>query len=237
MSDASTIRSRLADVRARIARAASRAGRDPASIRLVAVSKTFPAAAVRAAVEAGHTEFGENKVQEALQKMDQTADLPIRWHLIGHLQSNKARKAGARFDVVQSVDGEALIRPLDDAAGTAGRRLEALVQVDLAGEVTKFGAPEVELPGIFAAAAAASAVRIVGLMAIPPVVDDPEAARPYFRALRDVRDRLRARGIAPAMLTELSMGMSHDFEVAIEEGATIVRVGSAIFGARSATLP
>lgn len=232
MSDASTIRSRLVEVRARIARAARRAGRDPASIRLVAVSKTFPADAVRAAVDAGHTEFGENKVQEAVQKMDQTAGLPIRWHLVGHLQSNKAKKAGARFDVVQSVDGEALIPLLDDAAATAGHRLEVLVQVDLAREVTKFGAPEDELPGIFAAGAAARAVRIVGLMAIPPAVGDAEAARPYFRALRAVRDRLVARGIGQAMLTELSMGMSHDFEIAIEEGATIVRIGTAIFGAR-----
>ncbi|MBZ5556104.1 MAG: YggS family pyridoxal phosphate-dependent enzyme [Acidobacteriia bacterium] len=232
MSDASTIRSRLADVRARVARAASRADRDPASVRLVAISKTFPADAVRAAADAGQTEFGENKVQEALQKMDRTAGLPIRWHLVGHLQSNKAKKAGARFDVVQSVDGEALVPLLDDAAVTAGRRLEVLVQVDLAGEITKFGAREEELPGIFAAGAQARAVAIVGLMAIPPAVEDPEAARPYFRALRAVRDRLLARGVSPSMLTELSMGMSHDFEIAIEEGATIVRVGTAIFGAR-----
>ena len=232
MSDASTIRSRLADVRARVARAASRADRDPASVRLVAISKTFPADAVRAAADAGQTELGENKVQEALQKMDRTAGLPIRWHLVGHLQSNKAKKAGARFDVVQSVDGEALVPLLDDAAVTAGRRLEVLVQVDLAGEITKFGAREEELPGIFAAGAQARAVAIVGLMAIPPAVEDPEAARPYFRALRAVRDRLLARGVSPSMLTELSMGMSHDFEIAIEEGATIVRVGTAIFGAR-----
>ncbi|MBI3490218.1 MAG: YggS family pyridoxal phosphate-dependent enzyme [Acidobacteria bacterium] len=232
MSDASAIRNRLAEVRARIARAASRAGRDPASVRLVAVSKTFPADVVRAAVDAGHTEFGENKVQEALRKMDQTVGLPIRWHLVGHLQSNKAKKAGARFDVVQSVDDAALVSPLDEAARNAERQLQVLVQVDLAGEVTKFGARADELPGIFAAAAQARAARIVGLMAIPPAVEDPESARPYFRALRDVRDRLLAQGIDPSMLTELSMGMSHDFEIAIEEGATIVRVGTAIFGAR-----
>lgn len=232
MSDFSTIRSRLASVRARIAQAASRADRDPASVRLVAISKTFPADAIRAAVDAGHTEFGENKVQEALQKMDQTAGLPIRWHLVGHLQSNKAKKAGARFDVVQSVDGAELVPLLDDAARNAGRQLQVLVQVDLAGEATKFGAREDELPGIFAVASAARAVTIVGLMAIPPAVEDAEAARPYFRALRGVRDRLLARGISPSMLTELSMGMSHDFEIAIEEGATIVRVGTAIFGHR-----
>lgn len=229
---ASPIRTRLAEVRARIVRAASRADRDPASVRLVAVSKTFPADAVREAADAGQIDFGENKVQDALQKMDQTAGLPIRWHLVGHLQSNKAKKAGARFDVVQSVDGAALIPILDAAAANAGRRLEVLVQVDLAGEVTKFGAPEDELPEIFAAAAAARAVAVVGLMAIPPAVEDAEAARPYFKALRAVRDRLLAQGVNPAMLTELSMGMSHDFEIAIEEGATIVRVGTAIFGAR-----
>lgn len=232
MSDFSTIRSRLASVHARIAQAASRADRNPASVRLVAISKTFPADAVRAAVDAGHTEFGENKVQEALQKMDQTAGLAIRWHLVGHLQSNKAKKAGARFDVVQSVDGADLVPLLDDAARNAGRQLQVLVQVDLAGEATKFGAREDELPGIFAVASAARAVTIVGLMAIPPAVEDAEAARPYFLALRGVRDRLLARGISPSMLTELSMGMSHDFEIAIEEGATIVRVGTAIFGAR-----
>jgi len=232
VSEFSTIPTRLAEVRARIARAASRADRDPASVRLVAISKTFPSDAVRAAADAGQTEFGENKVQDALQKMDQTAGLPIRWHLVGHLQSNKAKKAGARFDVVQSVDGAALIPLLDDAATNAGRRLEALVQVDLAGEVTKFGAREDELPGIFAAAAAARALTIVGLMAIPPAVEDADAARPYFRALRGVRDRLLAGGVSPSMLTELSMGMSHDFEIAIEEGATMVRVGTAIFGAR-----
>jgi pyridoxal phosphate enzyme (YggS family) len=227
-----TIRSRLAEVRARIARAASRAGRDPASIRLVAVSKTFPIDAVREAADAGQIDFGENRVQEALQKMDQTAGLPIRWHLIGHLQSNKAKKSGSRFDVVQSVDGADVMSLLNEGAASAGRQVQVLVQVDLAGEVTKFGAREDELPAIFAAAAIGNAARIAGLMTIPPAVADPDAARPYFRALRDVRDRLITAGVPASSLTELSMGMSHDFEVAIEEGATTVRVGSAIFGAR-----
>jgi hypothetical protein len=233
--DSDALRARLDDVRARIARAAGRAGRDPASIRLVAVSKTFTADHVRAAATAGQFDFGENKVQEALPKMDQTAGLPIRWHLIGHLQSNKVKKAGARFDVVQSVDDAALLRKLDEAADAAGRRLELLVQVDLAGEATKHGAREEDLLPIFEAASECRAVSIRGLMLIPPAVGDPEAARPFFRALKDVRERLLARGVERSLLSELSMGMSHDFEVAVEEGATLVRVGTAIFGSRNST--
>jgi hypothetical protein len=227
------LRERLADVRARIARAAGRAARDPASVRLVAVSKTFSADHVRAAAAAGQVDFGENKVQEALSKMDATAGLPIRWHLVGHLQSNKAKKAGGRFDVVHSVDGADLLLKLDQAAVEAGRTLEMLVQVDLAGEVTKHGAREAELDEVFAAARDAARARVVGLMLLPPAVENPEEARPYFRGLRDVRSRLLDRGVEPAMLRELSMGMSHDFEMAVEEGATIVRVGTAIFGSRT----
>lgn len=233
MIDVERLRTRLADVRARIARAAGRAGRDPASIRLVAISKTFSADYVRAAAGAGQVDFGENKVQEALQKMDETAGLPIRWHLVGHLQSNKARKAGARFDVVQSVDDAGLLRTLDEAAASAGRQMQVLVQVDLAGEATKHGAREEEILPIFEAAAACRAARIAGLMIIPPAVEDPEAARPYFRALKEVRERLLARGVDALRLNELSMGMSHDFEVAVEEGATLVRIGTAIFGSRT----
>jgi pyridoxal phosphate enzyme (YggS family) len=222
----------LADVRARIARAAGRAGRDPGSVRLIAVSKTFPADAVRAAADAGQIDFGENKVQDALLKMDQTADLEVRWHLIGHLQSNKAKKA-ARFDVVHSIDEAALVRKLDEAAAAAARRIDLLVQVDIAGEATKHGAREEELAAVFDALRSARACRCVGLMLLPPASDDPEAARPHFRALKAVRDRLLARGVDASMLHELSMGMSHDFEVAVEEGATLVRVGTAIFGGRS----
>jgi PLP dependent protein len=230
--DRPALHARLADVRARIARAADRAKRNPASIRLVAVSKTFSADYVRAAADAGQVDFGENKVQEALAKMDQTADLPLRWHLVGHLQSNKVKKAGTRFDVVHSVDDAALISRLDEAAAAEGRRLEALVQVDLAGEATKHGAREDELLPTFAAAAAARAVRVTGLMLLPPFVDDPEQARPFFRRLCAVREQLRNQGVDPGQLNELSMGMTHDFEVAVEEGATIVRIGTAIFGSR-----
>jgi pyridoxal phosphate enzyme (YggS family) len=230
--DPSTLRTRLDEVRARITRAAGRAGRDPASVRLVAVSKTFPAEFVRAAAGLGQTDFGENKVQEALPKMDETGDLPIRWHLVGHLQSNKAKRAG-RFDMIHSVDSAALVARLDEAARAAQKTIELLVQVDLAGEATKHGAQEDEVAGVFEAARPLGAVRLVGLMLLPPAVDDPEAARPFFRRLRDVRDGLLARGVAASALNELSMGMSHDFEVAVEEGATLVRVGTAIFGGRS----
>jgi pyridoxal phosphate enzyme (YggS family) len=234
--DSSALQARLADVRARIERAAGRAGRDPASIRLIAVSKTFPADAVRAAAVAGQIDFGENKIQEALPKIEEIRDLAIRWHLVGHLQSNKAKKVGP-FDAIHSIDSADLLAKVDAAAAAAGRRIDLLVQVDLAGEATKHGAREDGLAAIFDAARAARATEVVGLMLLPPAADDPNAARPYFRALREVRDRLLARGVDPSRLRELSMGMSHDFEVAVEEGSTMVRVGTAIFGGRSYVRP
>jgi pyridoxal phosphate enzyme (YggS family) len=233
MSEPAAIRAGLAGVRDRISRAAARSGRDPATVRLIAVSKTFDADAVRAAADAGQIDFGENKVQEALQKMDRCSDLPIRWHLVGHLQSNKAKKAGARFDVVHSVDGADLVLKLDDAARLAGRSVELLAQVDLAGEATKHGAAEKDLASIFAAARTCQAGRLIGLMLLPPAAGNPDEARPYFRQLQQVRARLLAGGVDPSMLGELSMGMSQDFEVAVEEGATLVRVGTAIFGGRT----
>jgi len=231
--DSEAIRARLADVRARIARAAIRAGRDPAAARLIAVSKTFSADYVRAAAETGQVDFGENKLQEALQKMERTAGLPIRWHLVGHVQSNKAKKAGGHFDAVHSVDSATLVARLDEGAHAAGRHVDLLVQVDLAGEPTKHGAREGALREIFDAAKSARHACVVGLMLLPPAVDDPEGARPFFRALRGVRERLLDQGVGASMLAELSMGMSHDFEVAVEEGSTLVRVGTAIFGVRS----
>ena len=223
----------LAAIRQRIAAAAAAAGRDPASVRLLAVSKTFDADLVRAAYAAGQREFGENKVQEALQKIEATAELPIRWHLIGHLQSNKAKKAGTAFAAIHSVDSIELVRRLDAAAEEGGARPDLYIQVDLAGETTKFGAPEAEIAGIARAAAACRAAVLRGLMLLPPWFDDPEQARPYFRRLRLLRDRLIEDGVDRAQLGELSMGMSHDFEVAIQEGATLVRVGTAIFGKRT----
>ena len=226
------LRARLAGVRERIARAAGRVGRDPDSIRLVAVSKTFPAEYVRAAAAAGQTDFGENKVQEALQKISDTSDLALTWHLVGHLQSNKARKAGASFDMIHSIDGSGLLGKLEEGALSAERQVRVLVQVDLAGEATKHGVAARGLEAIFEAARGCRAVQVRGLMLLPPAVANPEAARPYFGALRQLRDDLLARGAEGSMLAELSMGMSQDFEVAVEEGATIVRVGTAIFGDR-----
>jgi PLP dependent protein len=227
-----SIADRLTEIRGRVAAAASSAGRDPTSVRLVAVSKTFPIEAVREAFDAGQRDFGENRVQEALQKLERSTDLSIRWHLLGHLQTNKARKAAPAFAVIQSVDSVELIQKLDLAAEDTGHTPELLIQVDLAGEATKFGAPPAEVPRLFEAAAACRAARIVGLMTLPPVPDTPDDARPWFRKLRGLRDEWQASGVPATMLRELSMGMSGDFEVAIHEGATMVRVGAAIFGSR-----
>lgn len=235
MLDAAALRGRLNGVRDRIARAADRSGRDPASVRLIAVSKTFPIEFIRAAADSGQTEFGENKVQEGLGKIQQTLSLlSLRWHLIGHLQHNKARKAATAFHIIHSIDSASLLQKVDEAAAAAGRPVEVLIQVDLAREPTKHGAPADAVPAIVELAASCRAVRLTGLMTLPPAADDPADARPHFAALRDLRDRLVAGGAEPLMLAELSMGMSHDFEVAVEEGATMVRVGSAIFGDRGA---
>jgi len=227
------IASNLAAIRQRIAAAAAAAGRSAADISLLAVSKTFGADAVRAAYDAGQRDFGENKVQEALQKKDELADLPIRWHLIGHLQSNKARKAAPAFAAIHSIDSIDLLRRVDTAAAEEGATPDVFIQVDLAGEATKFGAPEPDVPAIAQAALDCRAARLKGLMLLPPWFDEPERARPYFRHLREIRDRLVKSGIDGSRLQELSMGMSHDFEVAIQEGATLVRVGTAIFGKRT----
>jgi pyridoxal phosphate enzyme (YggS family) len=250
--DPSIIAANLATVRERLAEAARASGRAPESVRLIAVSKTFPAESVRAAIAAGQRDFGENKVQEAIPKIEaieaaeaieavaagagargRAEDDQIRWHLIGHLQSNKARKAARPFDVIHSIDSVDLLQKIDAAAREARRMPELLIQVDLAGELTKFGATPDQLQPIYDAAASLTNARLVGLMVLPPWSEDPEVARPYFRRLRELRDELGSRGVAAASLRELSMGMSHDFEVAIAEGATMVRVGTAIFGKRT----
>ena len=232
MFDPAALRARLERVRDRIARAAGRARRDPSSVRLVAVSKTFSADYVRVLAEAGQRDFGENKVQEALAKMSATAGLPIRWHLIGHLQSNKARKATAHFDRIHSVDSASLLERVDQAAAEQARRLEVLLQLDLSHEATNHGLAVAEIESVMVAASACRAVTVTGLMTLPPAFEDPEESRPYFAELRAIRDRLLNQRIGRLDLPDLSMGMSHDFEVAIEEGATIIRVGSAIFGER-----
>ena len=228
-----SIASNLSDIRTRISRAAGTVSRDPSSIRLIAVSKTFPLDLVRQAYDAGQREFGENRVQEGLQKIDGSADLSIRWHLLGHLQTNKARKAASAFAMIQSVDSVELLHKLDRGATEEGRTPELLIQVDLGGEATKFGSPPDEVPRLFEAADACRTARVVGLMTLPPLPETPEDARRWFRQLRELRDGWRASGVPAAMLRELSMGMSVDFEVAIQEGATIVRVGTAIFGRRT----
>lgn len=222
----------LTAVRARVAAAATRSGRAPERVRLVAVSKTFGPEYVRAAHAAGHTDFGENKVQEAFAKQEATADLGLTWHLLGHLQSNKARKSAGAFEWIHSVDRLDVLRRLDQAAVEAAAQPRLLIQVDLAAEPTKFGLPVPDLRPLLDVAAGCRAARVAGLMVLPPWGEHPEAARSWFRQLRDLRDALVAEGYPDGMLQELSMGMSHDFEVAIEEGATQVRVGTAIFGAR-----
>jgi pyridoxal phosphate enzyme (YggS family) len=195
-------------------------------VKLVAVSKTHSAGTIREAIDAGISVFGENKVQEAVGKIEELGRDGIEWHLIGHLQSNKARKAVQLFDVIHSIDSFELAERLERICIEAGRsELPVLIQVDLAGEETKAGIPEANLAELIDSLKSCDRLKLTGLMILPPFFEDPEATRPYFKHLREIRDRLIPGG-------ELSMGMSHDFEVAIEEGATIVRVGTAIFGER-----
>lgn len=215
------MRERLAAVRERIARAADRARRDPAEILLLAVTKVFPAEIIREAYDLGLREFGENYVQEFEGKAPLVADLAgARFHLIGHLQSNKSRKAAELFQVVQTVDSEKLARRLDEC----GRPLDVMLEVKLSPEEAKAGADPDELPKLICAVKSCPNLRLLGLMTMPPWSEDPEASRLYFRKLRELAQQ---HG-----LPQLSMGMSHDLETAIEEGSTCVRVGTALFGKR-----
>jgi hypothetical protein len=234
----SEISDRLDQVRCRIAQAALSCGRRPEEVKLIAVCKTFPAGAVEEAAAAGQLAFGENRVQEAAAKIPQlVCASPLEWHLIGHLQSNKAHKAAAIFDWIHSVDSLKLLNRLNEAAAVAGKVLPVLLQVDLAGEATKSGATIEELQPMLASAAGMIHLSVRGLMIIPPYLENPEEVRPYFRRLRELRDRLAAEEPPGVELEELSMGMSHDFEVAIAEGSTMVRVGTAIFGVRGPVEP
>jgi len=223
-----TIRERLAAVRRRIEAAAGRSGRAAASVTLVAVSKTMPVEAIREAVAAGATILGENRVQEARDKIEALAGA-VEWHLIGHLQTNKAKLAVGLFDRIHSLDSIRLAHELERHAGEAGRRVRCLVQVNVGGEEQKNGASESEVRPLLEAASRLPHILVEGLMAIPPFLSDPEAVRPFFRRLRVLREALARDGF---FLPDLSMGMTQDFEVAIEEGATLVRVGTAIFGPR-----
>jgi pyridoxal phosphate enzyme (YggS family) len=195
-------------------------------VRIIGVSKTVPSVRIREAYGAGLRAFGENRMQEALPKINELSDLELEWHFIGHLQTNKARDAAQFFSMIQSVDSQRLLLQLE---AKAARPIDALIEVNLGGEASKSGIPADGLPALLAASQKLQRIRICGLMTVPPFLGDPEDVRPYFRRLRDLRDANTAQ--YPG-LTELSMGMSHDYVVAIEEGATMVRIGSAIFGSR-----
>ena len=234
MVTATDIADNLARVREEIARAAAQAGRDTSTIRLIAVTKTFPPETVQAAYECGQRDFGENRVQEFRQKLPSLRAPGATFHLIGRLQSNKVHPATA-FDWIQTVDSYRLAVRLSKAAVEAGKTVSVLIEVKLSEEAAKTGVPEAELLQLVSAAAPLAGLDLRGLMGMPPYTEDPEASRPYFRRLRELRDRLRGAGFP--QLEELSMGMSHDFRVAIEEGATMVRIGTAIFGPRSVARP
>jgi pyridoxal phosphate enzyme (YggS family) len=226
----------IAGVRERIAAAARRSGRSPDDVVLMAVSKTFSAERIREAYAAGLRVFGENRVQEFAEKANALRDLAgAEWHLIGHLQSNKAAKAAELFSAVDSLDSARLADKLNAAAEKAGKTLPVLLEINVGGEEAKSGvAPgSEELEEILRQAAGWANLRIRGLMTVPPYTEDPEGVRAYFRRLREIRGEITARRLPAVAMDELSMGMSHDFEVGIEEGATCVRVGSTIFGERA----
>jgi len=228
-----TLPERVANVRQRIDAAARRCKRLPEEITLVAISKTHPTEILRAAIDAGVTDLGENRVQEAEEKIVELGRQAARWHLVGHLQANKARRAVDLFDVIHSLDSPALAQRLNRLCEAEGRReLQVLIQMDFAGEKNKTGVDPRELPQLLETTAASDRLRLIGLMVLPPYFENPDCARPFFKALRELRDQLQLQGIFGERTGELSMGMSHDFEIAIEEGATMVRVGTAIFGER-----
>jgi hypothetical protein len=223
----------IAAVESRIAGACRRSGRRREDVTLIAVSKTHPAEAIRAAYEAGLRHFGENRVQEAKSKLPALADLDATWHLIGHLQSNKAKLARELFHWVHSVDSIHLAQKLAQAAAPASAPLPVLMEVNLAGEASKAGVPAADVPALAEQIAAMESLALRGLMVIPPFRENPEEVRPYFRQLRMLAAEIAARKLPNVSMRELSMGMSHDFEIAIEEGATLVRIGTAIFGSRT----
>jgi len=230
-----SIAEQLAVIRERIGVAAKRAGRNPGDIALMAVCKTFPSEAILEAYDAGQRLFGENRVQEFAEKFPKVADLvDVRFHMIGHLQSNKTAKAAEIFHAVDSIDSAKLAQRLNDAAQKLGKALDVLIEINVGGEEAKSGLPpdSPEIEAILMQAAQWTNLRVRGLMTVPPYIEDAEGARPYFRKLRELRDRLAARKFTSVSLDVLSMGMSHDFEAAIEEGSACVRIGTAIFGER-----
>ena len=228
-----TLGERFADVHNRIEAAARRSNRAPGEIALIAISKTHPAESLREGLKAGITDFGENRVQEAEGKIIEVGRSAARWHLVGHLQTNKAGRAVKLFDYVHSLDSIDLAERLDRLCVAEGRtELPVLIQIDLGGEQTKTGIDPRALPELLTALKGCQRLRLIGLMTLPPYFENPDCARPYFKTLRELRDELQTQGHFGERTGELSMGMSHDFEIAIEEGATMVRVGTAIFGER-----
>jgi PLP dependent protein len=228
------LRENLDCVRRRVGDAAKKSGRGAGEVKLIAVSKTHSVSVLREAIAAGCVVFGENKVQEAEGKIGEIGRGGVEWHLIGHLQSNKARKAVQLFDAIHSLDSVDLAERLERLCGEENRaELPVLIQMDLAGERAKSGIAEAELPTLIEFLRGCERLKLTGLMVLPPFSDDAEVTRPYFRRLREIRDQLAAETAFTNGRGELSMGMSHDFEVAVEEGATMVRVGTAIFGERS----
>ncbi len=228
--------SRLSDLYKRMSHAAMRAGRSPEEINLIAVSKTVSIERIKEAIDAGQRVFGENRVQEAREKISnlkfQISDIKTEWHLIGHLQKNKAKYAVRLFDVIHSLDSRELAEELSRQAEKIGKVQDLLIEVKLSHEETKHGVSEEELIPLIKTIGDLTSLRVRGLMTMPPYFENPEHARPYFRRLRELRDKINAMRIANCDLPDLSMGMSDDFEVAIEEGSTMVRVGTAIFGER-----
>jgi hypothetical protein len=228
----SSVADNLAVIRGRIEAACEKAGRDSSRIQLVGVTKTVPIERIREGVNAGISILGENYVQEARKKKEILADLPVAWHFIGHLQTNKAGIAVECCDCIETLDRENLALELNRKGEKAGKRIPVLIQINIGSEPTKSGIPPERLFSFFNLASNFEWLNIRGLMALPPFFDQPERARPYFRQMRELLDRLRQEASFPEKLTELSMGMSGDFEVAIEEGATLVRIGTALFGQR-----
>lgn len=226
---------RFASVRAQIAAAARSCNRPAQEVTLIAISKTHPAAVVKRLIELGAADVGENRVQEAEEKITVIGRDKVRWHLVGHLQANKARRAVNLFDVIHSLDSIDLARRLDRLCIEEGReKLRVLIQVDLGHEETKSGADETSLQELVDGLGSLSRLKLIGLMTLPPFFENAEHSRPFFHRLRELRDELAVKGTFGDRQGDLSMGMTHDFEVAIEEGATMVRIGTAIFGERAA---
>ncbi|MBW1698460.1 MAG: YggS family pyridoxal phosphate-dependent enzyme [Deltaproteobacteria bacterium] len=227
------IKDRLKEVKERIRKAALACGRDPLSVKLVAVSKTMPVEKIRCAIEAGVTILGENYVQEARKKIDALSSYPVSWHFIGHLQTNKAKYAVRLFDLIHSVDSEKLAREIDRQAKKANKIQQVLIQVNIGKDPAKSGTAAENTIRLLREICHLENISVQGLMTMPPFFDDPEKVRPYFVAMSELRDQIRQENIPNISMDELSMGMTGDFEVAIECGATLVRIGTAIFGKRN----